>query len=346
MADEVAQFSSSPQEDPPSPKGSPLGLVCLPDWTRSLQTNSLRTGLDWTRCRTTWPRIYCVAVCFAPDKTLDKWIELDCLRESYSFPPSVQIKLPKEDENIASTHLGEVTFYEVAFYTGLYLPLHPIIRRILYFYNICPAQLILNGWQSLVCVVVVWRAPKFSLSLNEFRSLFSLNKKPKSDSEWLYFKARSKNTLLGGTPTTSRDGRRNSSFSWKTTRSFPQGHFQGSRGRGASQAEVNKLELDRATSQFFQGISEVMVLTSSLAFHVKKMRDEMMIQEGWAASIESEITRAQKLVSNLEGQLTKLKIREQQAIMELKKIKEDRDATVVRLEAEVAIEEFKSSDDF
>ncbi|GFZ13116.1 hypothetical protein Acr_23g0015010 [Actinidia rufa] len=50
-----------------------LGLVCFPDWIRSLRTNSLRTGLDWTRCRTTWPRIYRVAVCFAPDKTLDKW---------------------------------------------------------------------------------------------------------------------------------------------------------------------------------------------------------------------------------------------------------------------------------
>ncbi|GFZ19668.1 hypothetical protein Acr_28g0003730 [Actinidia rufa] len=103
--------------------------------------------------------------------------EMDHLRESHSFPPSIQIRLPKKDETIASTRPGEVAFYETAFHAGLCLPLHPIIRRILYFYNICPAQLIFNAW-----------------------SLFALNKILKSDSGWLYFKARSKKTLLGGYP--------------------------------------------------------------------------------------------------------------------------------------------------
>ena len=64
--------------------------------------------------------------------------ELDRLRESHSFPPSVQIRLPEEDETIVSTRLGEVAFYEAAFHVSLRLPLHPIIRRILYFYNIFP----------------------------------------------------------------------------------------------------------------------------------------------------------------------------------------------------------------
>ncbi|GFS31894.1 hypothetical protein Acr_00g0019810 [Actinidia rufa] len=44
--------------------------------------------------------------------------ELDRLRESHSFPPSIQIRLPKEDETIAPTSLGEVAFYEAAFQTG------------------------------------------------------------------------------------------------------------------------------------------------------------------------------------------------------------------------------------
>ncbi|GFS46238.1 hypothetical protein Acr_00g0100970 [Actinidia rufa] len=48
------------------------------------------------------------------------------------------------------------------------------------------------------------------LSFNEFRSLFTLYKNPKPDFGWLYFKARSKKILLGGIPTMSRDGRRNS----------------------------------------------------------------------------------------------------------------------------------------
>ena len=72
--------------------------------------------------------------------------ELDRLKESHSFPPKVQIRLPEEDETIASTRPGEVAFYEVAFHAGLRLPLHHIIRRVLYFYNICPAQLVPNAW--------------------------------------------------------------------------------------------------------------------------------------------------------------------------------------------------------
>ncbi|GFS44210.1 hypothetical protein Acr_00g0089120 [Actinidia rufa] len=79
--------------------------------------------------------------------------ELDLLRESHSFPPSVQIRLPKEDKTIASTHSGEVGFYEADFHVGLCLPIHPTIRKILYYYNICPTQLILNAWRSLVYAV-------------------------------------------------------------------------------------------------------------------------------------------------------------------------------------------------
>ena len=65
--------------------------------------------------------------------------KVDLLRELYSFPPSIQIRVPEEDETIPSTRPGEVAFYKAAFHVGLCLPLHPIIRRILYFYNICLA---------------------------------------------------------------------------------------------------------------------------------------------------------------------------------------------------------------
>ena len=71
--------------------------------------------------------------------------ELDRLRELFSFPSSIQIRLLEVDETIASTRPGEVAFYKATFHVGLRFPLHPIIRKILYFYNICPAQLILNA---------------------------------------------------------------------------------------------------------------------------------------------------------------------------------------------------------
>ncbi|GFZ15755.1 hypothetical protein Acr_25g0001640 [Actinidia rufa] len=41
---------------------------------------------------------------------------------------------------------------------------------------------------------------RYSISLSEFRNLFSLNSNPKPDQGWLYFKARNKKVLLGGYP--------------------------------------------------------------------------------------------------------------------------------------------------
>ncbi|GFY87962.1 hypothetical protein Acr_05g0016010 [Actinidia rufa] len=112
----------------------------------------------------------------------------------------LRVRLPDEGEIITSTCPGEVAFYEAAFPAGLRFPLHPTIRLILQFYNICPTQLIPNAWRSIACSMALWRVYKYSISLSEFRNLFSLNSNPKPDQGWLYFKARNKKVLLGGYP--------------------------------------------------------------------------------------------------------------------------------------------------
>ena len=71
--------------------------------------------------------------------------ELDRLQESCSFPTGIQIRLPKADETITSTHPSEVTFYEAAFQVSLRLLIYPTNRRILTYYNICLAQLTPNA---------------------------------------------------------------------------------------------------------------------------------------------------------------------------------------------------------
>ncbi|GFS43542.1 hypothetical protein Acr_00g0085660 [Actinidia rufa] len=126
--------------------------------------------------------------------------ELNAFKDTYSFPPGVRIRLPDEGETITSTRPSEVAFYEAAFPAGLCFPLHPTIRLILQFYNICPTQFVPNAWRSIACSMALWRVYKYTISLSEFRNLFSLNSNPKSNQGWLYFKARNKNVLLGGYP--------------------------------------------------------------------------------------------------------------------------------------------------
>ncbi|GFS30824.1 hypothetical protein Acr_00g0014360 [Actinidia rufa] len=157
--------------------------------------------------------------------------ELDRLRESRSFPAKNQIRLSEADETIA---------------------------RIMVYYNICPAQLTPNAWQSVVSTVVLWQFNKFALTLNEFRNLFSLFNNPKPDFRWLYFKVRLKQPCSGGIPTMLRDGRRNSSSSEEITRSSPMDYpgslkFRWSRGRGTPQSFLRNLGFDSGRMAFSGG---------------------------------------------------------------------------------------------
>ncbi|GFZ09645.1 hypothetical protein Acr_21g0002440 [Actinidia rufa] len=77
MIDEVNQSPASPMEDPQIPEVSPLVAI--------------------------HPLVGKKTNVMTPE-------ELDLLRESYSFPPSVQIRLPEEKETIASVRLGEARY--------------------------------------------------------------------------------------------------------------------------------------------------------------------------------------------------------------------------------------------
>ncbi|GFS34946.1 hypothetical protein Acr_00g0036920 [Actinidia rufa] len=101
--------------------------------------------------------------------------ELNALRDTYSFPSGVQIRLPDEGETITSTRPGEVAFYEAAFPAGLRFPLHSTIRLILQFLQYLPS-------------------PARSQRLEKHCLLYGVV------AGWLYFKAKNKKVLLGGYP--------------------------------------------------------------------------------------------------------------------------------------------------
>ena len=82
-----------------------------------------------------------------------------------------------------------VCFFEVAFDNGLCFPLHPFIKGVLQHFNVCPSQLVPNGWGILVGLLAFFRdrglcVPSVALLLY----LFS----PKETVEsFLYFSRRS-----------------------------------------------------------------------------------------------------------------------------------------------------------
>ena len=102
--------------------------------------------------------------------------DLNRLRKTHSFLARIQATIPDEGETILSMHLGEVAFYEAIFPASLRFSIHPTIRRILDFYNICPAQLSPNAWWCVICILVIWRYYKRHLSFNEFSCLTHYSK--------------------------------------------------------------------------------------------------------------------------------------------------------------------------
>ena len=82
-----------------------------------------------------------------------------------------------------------VCFFEVTFDNGLRFPLHPFIKGVLQHFNVCPSQLVPNGWGILVGLLAFFRdrglgVPNIALLLY----LFS----PKKTAEgFLYFSRRS-----------------------------------------------------------------------------------------------------------------------------------------------------------
>ena len=65
--------------------------------------------------------------------------------------------------------------------------------------------------------------PINSLSLNEFRSLFALNKNLKLDSGWLYFKVRPKKNLIKGYPSNVKEWKKKLFFISRDDYEFPSG---------------------------------------------------------------------------------------------------------------------------
>ena len=87
-----------------------------------------------------------------------------------------------------------VCFFEVAFENGLRFPLHPFIKGVLQHFNVCPSQLVPNGWGILVGLLAFFRDRGLGVpSVALFLFLFT----PKETAEgFLYFSRRPGSPLV------------------------------------------------------------------------------------------------------------------------------------------------------
>ncbi|KAL2497450.1 Uncharacterized protein Adt_23000 [Abeliophyllum distichum] len=72
------------------------------------------------------------------------------LREAYRIPDDIELTLPEPNERACFPRRGCTALHLNAFVSGMRLPLHPMLRRILRAYDLAPTQVAPNGWSQMV----------------------------------------------------------------------------------------------------------------------------------------------------------------------------------------------------
>ncbi|KAL2460251.1 Uncharacterized protein Adt_43671 [Abeliophyllum distichum] len=120
--------------------------------------------------------------------------DLTRMREQYRIPSDVELILPGPNERACFPREGCTALHLNAFVSGLRLPLHPMLRRILRAYSLAPTQVSPNGWSQMVGGMYLWFRHSFGMEmpLHVFQTLYQPRKLPKKkgkeeEAGWYYF---------------------------------------------------------------------------------------------------------------------------------------------------------------
>ncbi|KAL2455498.1 Uncharacterized protein Adt_47249 [Abeliophyllum distichum] len=120
--------------------------------------------------------------------------DLTRLREQYRIPSDVELILPGPNERACFPREGCTALHLNAFVSGLRLPLHPMLRRILRAYSLAPTQVSPNGWSQMVGGMYLWFRHSFGMEmpLHVFQTVYQPRKLPRKkgkeeEAGWYYF---------------------------------------------------------------------------------------------------------------------------------------------------------------
>ncbi|KAL2472295.1 Uncharacterized protein Adt_40431 [Abeliophyllum distichum] len=120
--------------------------------------------------------------------------DLTKLREAYRIPADIELIVPDPNERACFPRRGCTTLHLNAFVSGMRLPLHPMLRRILRAYDLAPTQVAPNGWSQMVGGMYLWfrHSLGMEMPLHVFQTIYQprkLLRKKGGEEEvgWYYF---------------------------------------------------------------------------------------------------------------------------------------------------------------
>ncbi|KAL2519679.1 Plus3 domain-containing protein [Abeliophyllum distichum] len=116
------------------------------------------------------------------------------LRDAYRIPDDTELILPEPNERAFFPRRGCTALHLNAFVSGMRLPLHPMLRRILRAYDLAPTQVAPNGWSQMVGGMYLWFRHSFGMEmpLHVFQTIYQPRKLPRKkggeeEVGWYYF---------------------------------------------------------------------------------------------------------------------------------------------------------------
>ncbi|KAL2505797.1 Uncharacterized protein Adt_21418 [Abeliophyllum distichum] len=120
--------------------------------------------------------------------------DLTKMREQYRIPSDVELILPGPNERACFPREGCTALHLNAFVSGMRLPLHPMLRRILRAYALAPTQVSPNGWSQMMGGMYLWFRHSFGMEmpLHVFQTVYQPRKLPRKkgkeeEAGWYYF---------------------------------------------------------------------------------------------------------------------------------------------------------------
>ncbi|KAL2510548.1 Uncharacterized protein Adt_16148 [Abeliophyllum distichum] len=107
--------------------------------------------------------------------------DLTKLGEAYRISADIELILPGPNERACFLRRGCTLLHLNAFVSGMRLPFHPMLRRVLRAYNLAPTQVAPNGWSQMVGGMYLWFRHSFGMEmpLHVFQTIYQPRKLPR-----------------------------------------------------------------------------------------------------------------------------------------------------------------------
>ena len=134
--------------------------------------------------------------------------DIDRIRRRYQIPDDVVLRIPDSNERACCPkYEGDIAFYKVDLKAGLRFPMQPFVRELLDFLSLAPGQVALNGWQTIISCMVMWRVNsngQEDLTVDEFIFYYEPCQIALSPGFWTFKNRDTDTRVVQGLPSSDR----------------------------------------------------------------------------------------------------------------------------------------------